>query len=53
MEFALLEPQALERFRSLEGNPSAAAQFLFDQADKVHLFRQRIPLRNAGAFAYP
>ncbi len=53
VEFAILEPQVLERFRSLAGNPTAAAKFLADQAGRVHLFRQRIPLRNAEILAYP
>lgn len=53
VEFAILEPRALERFRSLAANPAAATKFLADQAGRVHLFRQRIPLRNAETFANP
>ncbi len=47
MEIGMLEPQTLKQFNVLVSvNPTAAQNFLKDQLGKVHLFRQRIPVRN-------
>jgi hypothetical protein len=46
LEVGILEPRALERYVSIS-DPGRAAQFLTNQADKVHLFRQRIPVRTS------
>jgi prepilin-type N-terminal cleavage/methylation domain-containing protein len=50
-ELGILEPRALERFKSI---PTAAAkrQYLENQAARVHLFRQRVPIRNVDPSAY-
>lgn len=51
LELGILEPQLVPRFKSL---PTAAQkQFLAGQAGRVHLFRQRIPVRNVDYEAYP
>jgi prepilin-type N-terminal cleavage/methylation domain-containing protein len=48
MEFALLEPDTLSQYYLMmkDQNPNAA-NFLQKQMAKVHLFRQRIPIRTA------
>ena len=48
LELAMLEPATFKQYQSLvvPGASGAAAQaFLRKQAGKVHLFRQRIPIR--------
>ena len=49
LEIGVLEPQLVTRFASI---PSAdeARKFLARNAGRIHLFRQRIPLRNASMF---
>jgi hypothetical protein len=51
LEIGILEPQTAERFRAI---PNAAAQreYLRNQAGRVHLFRQRVDLRNVDLQAY-
>ncbi len=62
LEFGILEQQVLQRYRAL-GNappgvaPAAAGQlaqrrYLTNHAAQVHLFRQRIPIRNADLSVY-
>lgn len=48
MELGLLEPEALERYYLMlaDQNPNAT-NYLAGQINKVHLFRQRIPIRAA------
>lgn len=46
LELGVLEPQTLERFKSIL-NPEMARKFLEDRPGNVHLFRQRIPIRTA------
>ena len=46
LELAILEPRALERYRAIV-NPGKAAEYLTNAADKVHIFRQRIPIRTS------
>ena len=43
LELGVLEPVALKQYQALSAK--AAADFLSRQAGKVHLFRQRIPIR--------
>jgi prepilin-type N-terminal cleavage/methylation domain-containing protein len=51
LEIGVLEPQVLRQYASIaEGQPGAAAAFLARNAAKIHMFRQRIPLRNASPF---
>ncbi|MHC1762807.1 MAG: PilW family protein [Verrucomicrobiia bacterium] len=47
LELGVLEPATLKQYRSLLDSPKAAESFLKNQAGKVHLFRQRIPIRTA------
>jgi hypothetical protein len=49
MEFGMLEPETLSQYYTMldDGNPNAAS-FLQKQIGKVHLFRQRIPIRTAA-----
>jgi hypothetical protein len=48
MEFGMLEPDTLAQYYLMldDQNPNAA-KFLQRQIGKVHLFRQRIPIRTA------
>lgn len=47
MELGILEAKAAEQFRSLAADPILSSNFLEKQVGKVHLFRQRIPIRTA------
>ena len=51
LELGILEDRAWERFQSL---PDANSQYryLTNQTGRVHLFRQRIPIRNVDPTAY-
>ncbi len=52
-ELAILEPRAQERVRALSDVPSAAAAYLEQQAGRVHVFRQRVTVRNVDPSVYP
>jgi len=52
VELGVLEPPVRERFRSLTNNMTAARNFLSERPGAVHLFRQRIPIRNVDPEAY-
>jgi hypothetical protein len=52
LELGILETQILQKYRSI-GLPSAAQQYLSNHVAQVHLFRQRIPIRNVDLSAYP
>ena len=53
VELGILEKQALERFRTLPTNNAALLQqFLSTRSAQVHLFRQRIPIRNVDLSVY-
>src|SRR5262249_19821521 len=45
VELGILEPKALANFRARTNNPPVAAAYLQRQAARVHLFKQRIPIR--------
>lgn len=45
LELGVLEPRAAERFRAI-ADDAKAYEFITNQVDKVHLFRQRIALRS-------
>ena len=49
MELGMLQPETLEQYYTMlsDGNPGAT-NFLARQINKVHLFRQRIPIRAAA-----
>ena len=47
LEMGMVDPQVYRQYKAInDGNPSAASLFLRNQAGKVFLFRQRIPIRN-------
>jgi type II secretory pathway pseudopilin PulG len=49
LELGVLEPEALKRYQAMrDAPPPAAANFLKQQAPRVHLFRTRIPIRTAA-----
>jgi len=52
LELGVLEEKAAERARSI-GDATARANFLAQQASKVHIFRWRVPVRNVDPSAYP
>lgn len=52
LELGVLEPQILQKYRSIQAiNPARA--FLSNHVANVHIFRQRIPVRNVDLSAYP
>jgi hypothetical protein len=51
LEVGVLEPQVFEHYRSIP-DATAQADFLQKQASHVHLFRQRIAIRNVDQSAY-
>jgi hypothetical protein len=54
LELGILEPQVYQRFKSIpEQVPTARRQFLSDHVGQVHIFRQRIPIRNVDVSVYP
>jgi prepilin-type N-terminal cleavage/methylation domain-containing protein len=49
VELGVLEPGTFEQYKSVrDGSRQAAVEFLRKRANKVHLFRQRIPIRTAA-----
>lgn len=51
VELGVLEPQVVRQYESIaEVQPLEAAKFLSRHAGQIHLFRQRIPLRNAPKY---
>jgi len=52
LELGVLEPQVLQKYRSIPV-PTAQLQYLSNHAAEVHIFRQRIPIRNVDLSAYP
>ena len=53
LELGMLEPQILQKYRSMIGVPQAARLYLSNHVAEVHLFRQRIPIRNVDLSVYP
>jgi len=53
LEVGFLEPHILDRYRGI-GNANVAAQraYLSNHVAQVHIFRQRIPIRNVDFSAY-
>jgi hypothetical protein len=48
LELGMVDPQVYRQYKLInDANPAAGANFLRNQAGKVYLFRQRIPIRNA------
>ncbi len=52
LELGILEPQILQKYRSI-GDIGPARAFLSNHVANVHIFRQRIPIRNVDLSAYP
>jgi type II secretory pathway component PulJ len=52
VELGVLEDRALQRVESLGGSFQAQTNYLAKQAGKVHLFRQRVWIRNVDPAAY-
>jgi type II secretory pathway component PulJ len=53
LELGIMEGPILQRYRAFAGNPIVQWQYLSNHAANVHLFRQRIPVRNVDLSAYP
>lgn len=51
IELGVLEAREIERARAIT-SPTARANYLADQAGKVHLFRWRVPVRNVDPSVY-
>jgi hypothetical protein len=51
LELGILEDRAWEQFRA-QPTFTAQSNFLFNAAGRVHVFRQRIPIRNVDPVAY-
>ena len=52
LEVGFLEPRILDRYRALAPNVIAQRNYLSNHCAQVHLFRQRIPIRNVDFSAY-
>jgi len=57
LELGILEPQVADRAKSIPGPPwpapaTAARDYLSNHVAQVHLFRQRVPVRNVDFNAY-
>ena len=52
VELGIMEPRIVERYRSMSGNPAAQIEYLSNHVGQVHLFRQRISVRNVNFAAY-
>jgi Tfp pilus assembly protein PilW len=60
VELGILEPQVLQRFRSIpvsaadtRANPSPQRQYLSNHVAQVHLFHQRVAIPNVDTTVYP
>ncbi|HVU08756.1 MAG TPA: prepilin-type N-terminal cleavage/methylation domain-containing protein [Verrucomicrobiae bacterium] len=52
IELGVLEDRALQHAESLNGASTAQNNYLTQQAGQIHLFRQRVPIRNVDPTAY-
>jgi hypothetical protein len=52
IEMGVLEDRTLQRAESLNASPTAQASYLAQHAGQVHIFRQRVPIRNVDPAAY-
>ena len=52
LELGILEPQILQKYRSILARDPART-YLSNHVANVHIFRQRIPIRNVDLSAYP
>ncbi len=49
VELGVLDPRAVAQFRARTNNPVLARGYLTDHVGSIHLFKQRIPIRNAAS----
>jgi len=47
LELGVLDPRAVAQFRARTNNPVLARGYLTDHVGSIHLFKQRIPIRNS------
>ena len=52
LEFGILEPKTAQHYRAAIANGAAAATYLSNHVAQVHVFRQRIAIRNVDFTAY-
>ena len=52
INLGVLEDHAIQRAESLAGNSAAQTAYLKDRAGQVHVFRQRVSIRNVDPSAY-
>lgn len=50
LELGILEPRARDQFQAFAAGSVMAERFLSNRAGQVHLFKQRIPLRESSPF---
>lgn len=53
VELGVLESRTYQNYLAVTNNAAAAQAFLQNHSAQVHIFRQRIPLRNVDTSAYP
>ncbi len=56
LELGILEDKPWQRFKAMPsfgGRPTAQEKYLTNQVGRVHLFRQRVAVRNLDTSAYP
>jgi len=52
VELAVVEPDLVERIEALPAAGNVRRQYLEQQAEKVHVFRQVVPIREANPDVY-
>jgi hypothetical protein len=52
LEMGMLEQPVYQRWKSL-GSPEAQRNYLSNHSARVHIFRQRVPVRNVDFSVYP
>jgi hypothetical protein len=52
LELGIMEPKTLQHYRAIDPNTPAALNYLSNHIGQVHIFRQRIPIRNVDFSAY-
>jgi type II secretory pathway pseudopilin PulG len=46
LEIGVLEPATLKQFNALTNNPAVAQNFLRQHSERIHFFRERVPIHN-------
>ncbi len=52
VELGVIEDRTLARYNALSNNPTVSLNYLQNHAGQVHIFRQRIPIRNVNSAGY-